>query len=285
MNPGHYFGYVAFGRDQLYHRGALLSALRLLHHLPSARIRVLTDRPELFNGYPVETVLLTPGQMADWSFGGRYNFGIKGGGVIELLKRCDRLFVLDTDMYPKASLASVFDKISPTHSIMWRSEGRLREDYSKLAGKGIFIGDQEISGSETMWASGVLGIDHSNLPRLEAAHAAVGQMINVIQAHTPEQFCTGVALSQGGRGIGPAGKLPIGSYSSSGQKAFARKQIEGFFRDNAGLSVEKQIDGAASLRLWRGPFEFWGQRQQLVRRLGRNIVKPFVKISRRKAAR
>jgi hypothetical protein len=285
MQPGDCFAYIAFGRDHLYHRGALLSALRLLHYLPSARIRVLTDRPQLFDGYPVETILLTPEQIAAWSFGGRYLFGIKGGGVIELLKRCDRLFVLDTDMYPKASLAGVFDGISPTHSIMWRSEGRLREDYHKLAGKGIFIGYHEVSGSETMWASGVLGVDRANLPLLEAAHAAVGQMISLIQAHTPEQFCTGVALSHDGRTISPIGKLPIGSYSSSGQKAFARKQIESFFRDNAGLRVGDQIDGAAALRLWRGPLEFWGQRHQLVRRLGRNIVKPFVKMSRRRAAR
>ncbi|MGX5843103.1 hypothetical protein ACWGTI_20490 [Mesorhizobium sp. ArgA1] len=44
------FGYIAYGENELYHRGALLSALKLLHHCPGAKIAVATDRPELFQG-------------------------------------------------------------------------------------------------------------------------------------------------------------------------------------------------------------------------------------------
>ena len=94
------FGYIAFGKDELYARGALFSALRLLHFCPGAKIAVLTDRPSVFDGYPIEAIELTTERMAEMSFGDRYMFGIKAAGIIDLLERCERLFFMDTDIYP-----------------------------------------------------------------------------------------------------------------------------------------------------------------------------------------
>jgi hypothetical protein len=254
-----HFGYVAFGEDELYARGALFSALRLLHYCPSASIKVLTDRPHIFDGYPIETINLTPRRMAETSFGGRYKFGIKAAGIIELLKRCDRLFFMDTDIYPVGDISKCFGQISASRSIMWRREGRPRKPFRSLDGQGIALGGRILTGNETMWASAILGIHRDNISRLVDAYATVEQMIDIVRAHTPEQFCVGVALSSDGRKIGRH-RLPLYNYTTKGKKLFARQRITSFFDANGHLSISQQIDNASKYRIWRTPVDVWDQR-------------------------
>ena len=157
-------------------RGALISALKLLHFCPGAKIIVATDKPGIFDGYPIETLELTGEQKDRMSFGRRYDFGIKAASLIELLKRSDRLLLMDTDMYPVADISRGFQRISPTHSLMWRREGR-KQPYRSLAGKGIRIGDYTLTGHETMWASGIASaeaIDNSFKMTLGRRYSVTG---------------------------------------------------------------------------------------------------------------
>lgn len=253
------YGYIAFGKDELYARGALFGALRLLHYCPDAKITVLTDRPRIFDGYPIQTVELTASRMVEMSFGDRYRFGIKAAGIVDLLKRCDRLFLMDTDMYSVGDISSCFKRISPSSSLMWRNEGRPKPPYRALQGKGFSIGNQILTGDETMWASGVLGVHHDNIPALGLAYTAIGQIVGVIKAHTSEQFCIGVALSQDGRTISHH-RQPLRNYTTRGRKLFARRRLDAFFERNGQLDVSQQIDLAARYRLWRAPMDLWKQR-------------------------
>lgn len=253
------FGYIAFGKDELYARGALFSALRLLHYAPGAGISVLTDRPSVFNGYPIEAIELTAKQMTEMSFGDRYKFGIKAAGIIELLQRCERLFVMDTDIYPVGDISRCFDRISSSHSIMYRREGRPKPEYRSLQGKGITLGDRVLTGDETMWASGVLGVHHDNIPALERAYVAIERVIGVVRAHTPEQFCASVALSQDGRTI-RRHRLPLRNYTTRGRKLFARQRLAAFFERVNHLPASQQIESAAKYRVWRAPLDLLTQR-------------------------
>jgi len=256
--PANNFGYIAYGDNELYHRGALISALKLLHFCPGAKIIVATDKPGIFDGYPIETLELTGEQKDRMSFGRRYDFGIKAASLIELLKRSDRLLLMDTDMYPVADISRGFQRISPTHSLMWRREGR-KQPYRSLAGKGIRIGDYTLTGHETMWASGIVGVHRANLGALDDAYAALKSVVEAVRAQTPEQFCIGVALSRNGRKISQHG-LPVWNYSTGGRKLVARQRIEEFFLAYGDLSVEAQIAKAAGYRLWRTPLDAWRQR-------------------------
>lgn len=254
------FGYIAFGKDELYARGALFSALRLLHYTPGARISVLTDRPGVFDGYPIEAIELTAKEMTEMSFGDRYLFGIKAAGIIELLRRCDRLFFMDTDIYPVGNVSRCFGKISASHSIMRKCEGTPKAAaYQAIADKGFLLGDQRLSGREPMWNSGVVGVHNSNLPALAEAYQAIEQMIGVVRAHTSEQFCIGVALSQHGRSIS-GHWLPLRNYNTRGRKLFARQRIEAFFERANHLTVSQQIESAARYRVWRAPLDLLMQR-------------------------
>ncbi|MBZ9795526.1 hypothetical protein [Mesorhizobium sp. ES1-4] len=193
------------------------------------------------------------------SFGDRYRFGIKAAGIIDLLQRCERLFFMDTDMYPTGDISRSFKRISAQSSIMWRCEGRPKDPYRALEGKGLSIGGHILTGDETMWASGVLGVHHDNIPALERAHAASEKVSEIVRAHTPEQFCTGVALSQDGRTISRH-RMPIGNYNTRGKKLHARKRIGAFFDLNGKLCVEQQVRQAARYRVWRTPLDLLLQR-------------------------
>lgn len=253
------FGYIAFGNDELYARGALFSALRLLHYCPGAKIAVLTDRPGTFDGYPIETIELTTEKMVAMSFGNRYLFGIKAAGIIDLLKGCERLFFMDTDMYPTSDISGCFNRISPSHSIMRKCEGRPKPAYRAIEDKGFSLGNHRLSGREPMWNSGVLGVHNANIPAMIDAYHAMEQMIDVVRAHTPEQFCIGVALSEGGRKI-RRHWLPIRNYNTRGRKLFARRRIEAFFEANGHLCAGQQVKLAAAYRIWRAPLDLLRQR-------------------------
>ncbi|MER9329704.1 hypothetical protein [Mesorhizobium sp. M0488] len=255
---GDSFGYIAFGDDELYARGALFSALRLLHYCPAAKVTVLTDRTRVFDGYPIQTVELTASRMTEMSFGGRYRFGIKAAGLVDLLKHCDRLFLMDTDMYPVGDMSGCFDRISPSHSVMNRLEGRPKVPYRAIEGRHFMLGDKMLTGDEPMWSSGVLGVHNSALPALADAYRAIEQLIGVVSAHTLEQFCIGVALSRNGCRIAPH-RLPLRNYTTRGRKLFARRRLQTFFAGNGHLAVSQQIEQAASYRLWRAPIDLWKQ--------------------------
>ncbi|WP_246675194.1 hypothetical protein [Mesorhizobium sp. B2-3-4] len=110
-----------------------------------------------------------------------------------------------------------------------------------------------------MWASGVVGVHHDNIPALERAYAATGKVREIVRLHTPEQFCTGIALSQDGRTISRHG-LPIGNYNTRGKKLHARRRIDAFFELNGKLSIEQQMKRAATYRVWRAPLDLLLQR-------------------------
>ncbi|WP_027053768.1 hypothetical protein [Mesorhizobium erdmanii] len=253
------FGYVAFGDDALYAFGALFSGLRLLHYCPGAKITVLTDRPAIFRRYPIDVIELTAERMTEMSFGNRYLFGIKAAGIIDILRRCERLFFMDADMYPTGDISTCFSDISPSLSIMRKCEGKPKPAYRTLEEKGCLLGTRRLTGSEPMWNSGVLGVHNANIPALTDAYQTMEQMIGLVRAHTPEQFCIGIALSEGGRTI-RRHRLPIRNYNTRGRKLFARRRIEAFFEANGHLCAEQQIKQAAAYRVWRAPLDLLRQR-------------------------
>lgn len=254
------FGYIAYGDNELYHRGALLSALKLLYLSPGAKIIVATDRPKIFASYPVETLPLAVAQMERWSFGGRYHFGIKAGAMIELLKKADRLLFMDSDHYPIKDLSFGFDAISPKHSIMRRRE-RPHAWTPKLEGKGIRIGDYVISGREPMWQSGILGVHRDNLSALLDAFPPMLAVHEISKIDAAEQFCAGIALSLGDRTISPH-SLPLWHYNTRGKKAFAGPRVHAFFSAYSSAPIAEQIARAARYRLWRAPWDLWHQRRR-----------------------
>lgn len=253
------FGYVAYGDNETYHLGALLSALKLLHFCPTAKIVIATDRPELFEEYPVEVMPISLHQKEQWSFGGHYHFGIKAGYLIEILKVSDRLILLDTDHYPVRNPASGFDQISPTRSFMRKNEGPHSTYQSTLPGKDVRIGNYILTGSEPMWQSGIIGVHKANIGALRDAFDAMLSVRELTKTNAPEQFCIGVALSLDGRQLS-AHHLPVRHYNRRLQKVVAEKRMREFLDRYSGAPIGEQIQRAGEYRLWRSPIDLLRQR-------------------------
>ena len=254
------FGYIAYGDNEVYHFGALLSALKLLHNCPAAKIIVATDRPELFRRYPVETITITADQKELMSFGWRYHFGIKAASLSEILKRADRLIFMDSDHYPYADPSREFRQISPTRSFMRKCEGEHRL-YPVLSGKGIKIADYTLTGHEPMWQSGILGIHRANVGALTEAYSAMLAVRELTNTDAPEQFCIGVALSRNGLALSRH-RLPVSDYNTRGKKAFASPRVLQFFKMYGEAPIAEQIRRAGWYRLWRAPIDLWRQRDR-----------------------
>ncbi|CDX41067.1 conserved hypothetical protein [Mesorhizobium sp. SOD10] len=254
------FGYVAYGDNEVYHFGALLSALKLLYHCPHAKIIVATDRPELFRPYPVETMTITAGQKELMSFGWRYHFGIKAACLIEILNRADRLIFMDSDHYPYLDPTRGFRQITPIRSFMRKCEGRHRR-YPVLSGKGVKIGDYTLTGDEPMWQSGILGIHRANISALTKAYAAMLAVRELTNTDAPEQFCIGVALSRNELAVSRH-HLPVSDYNTRGKKALASPRVLQFFEMYSDAPIAEQIRRAGWYRLWRTPMDLWRQRDR-----------------------
>ncbi|TPL49720.1 hypothetical protein [Mesorhizobium sp. B2-4-6] len=254
------FGYIAYGDNEVYHFGALLSALKLLHNCSGARIIVATDRPELFRGYPVETIAITAEQKEFMSFGWRYHFGIKAAFLIEILKQADRLIFMDSDHYPYVDPSRGFRQISPIRSFMRKCEGEHRL-YPVLTGKGVKIADYTLTGHEPMWQSGILGIHRANVGALTEAYSAMLAVRELTNTDAPEQFCIGVALSRKGLALSRH-HLPVSDYNTRGKKAFASPRVLQFFKMYGDAPIAEQIRRAGWYRLWRSPVDLWRQRRR-----------------------
>ncbi|TGP57251.1 hypothetical protein EN873_03955 [bacterium M00.F.Ca.ET.230.01.1.1] len=254
------FGYIAYGDNEVYHLGALLSALKLLHNCPGAKIIVATDRPELFRPYAIETLAITADQKELMSFGWRYHFGIKAAFLIEILKRADRLIFMDSDHYPYLDPSRGFRQISPTRSFMRKCEGEHRL-YPVLSGKGVKIGGYTLTGHEPMWQSGILGIHRANASALTEAYSAMLAVRELTNTDAPEQFCIGVALSRNGLSLSRH-HLPVADYNTRGKKAFASPRVLQFFKMYGNAPIPEQIRRAGWYRLWRAPADLWRQRDR-----------------------
>ena len=118
---------VCYGPHLGYYHGAKLQILRNHHWMKTRPICVVTERPELFMGYPCKTIKITPAQSFAWSIDNTNHFGIKLQGLkaaIETADHCvQKSLLLDTDMFWRKDPYPLFDLIHPNSSIMYQNEG------------------------------------------------------------------------------------------------------------------------------------------------------------------
>ena len=72
--------YIVYGEDQGYYDGAKFSFLTFMNWFEKddpIEIVVLTEKPEEFDNYPVQSLLITNQQKKEWSLNGKYHFRIK----------------------------------------------------------------------------------------------------------------------------------------------------------------------------------------------------------------
>lgn len=103
----------------------VISILTALAHgnpstLPS--IRILTDRPEDYLGWPVETLALSPQLLSEWQGNNGYIHRRKACAIASGLKLAEKTLFVDTDTLFFADPDLLFKQIEPGQYLMDRLE-------------------------------------------------------------------------------------------------------------------------------------------------------------------
>ena len=275
-NPRKVVLYIVYGEDQTYYDGVIFSFLTLRNWIVDSNqieAYVLSEMPEKFSGYPINTLLLSDKQKNEWSLNGKYNFRIKNRGLAfvmdELkLKESDRILFFDTDTYFKKSPLPLFELIQPNQAVYCINEGLIynRKRFSvyldHLEGKSIDINGQsyELSKDSAMRSSQIIGIMPNMRESLDWADKLIIKLFELVPAHTIEQFALSESLLRKYRMV--EGKNFISLYSTSRKKEYAKNILSNFFKENNLLHIDEQVRLAQNYKIKRSIFIILKQRLQ-----------------------
>ena len=122
---------IAYGQELGYQHGAkfqILSAWKRWYSQPGVNVCVVTDKPNLFEGYPVRTIRITEQNWRDWSLNGLQHFGIKLRALEQSMRTTDApvSMLLDTDTYWIRNPESLARVIEDGRAVMFCDEGAVK---------------------------------------------------------------------------------------------------------------------------------------------------------------
>lgn len=194
--------YLIYGDQDVYRREAKFSILTALSHakngqLPS--IRILTDRPGDFAGWPVETVTLTQETLTQWQGENGYHHRRKACAMAAGLKLAEKTLFVDTDTLFASDPNQIFKQIRPGHYLMDRLEYRWRdvckrEHYLKLGECLRRHGITPANGFK-LYNSGLCGLTDSDGPLMAASIGFIDEWTrDSFDVHTIEQIALSFAM-------------------------------------------------------------------------------------------
>jgi heptosyltransferase III len=266
--------YIVYGEDQVYYDGALFSFLTFKHWLSDndqIEAFVLTEKPEKFAGYPINTLLMNDKQKDEWSLNGQYHFRIKNRGLALVmdklkLKNSDKILFFDTDTYFHKSPLPLFNLIKEDQALFYLNEGRIYERkrfftyVENLEGKAIEIDNEyyKLSRESDMWGSLMVGISTNMRPSLDWADKLMIKFFELVPAHTIEPFALSESLIRNYKIV--EGKNFVSLYSTSRKKEHAKNILSKFFDKNNMLQVDEQVRLAQKVKIKRPLFLILKQR-------------------------
>ncbi|WP_226457701.1 hypothetical protein [Pseudomonas sp. AF03-9] len=194
--------YLVYGEQDVYRREAkfsILTALSQLKRGESLCIRVMTDRPQDYAGWPVETVELDQQTLTRWQGENGYIHRRKACAIAHGVTLADHTLFVDTDTLFLKSPHRVFELITPGQYVMdefeydWSYVCK-RPDYLKLGehlrAHGICAGN-----SFKLYNSGLCGVRASDVPLLETAIGLIDEWTQgSFDIHTIEQIAISFAM-------------------------------------------------------------------------------------------
>jgi len=266
--------YIVYGEDQAYYDGAIFSFLTFKYWLSAddqIELVVLTEKPEKFLDYPVNTIIMSDKQKTEWSLNGAYHFRIKNRGLAYVmdelkLKEFDKILFFDTDTYFHKSPLPLFDLIKPNQALFYLNEGliydrkRFKVYIDYLEGKKINIDDEfyKLSKKSALWGSLMIGIMVNMRNSLDWADKLMLKFFDIVPSHTIEPFALSESLLRKYKMV--EGKKFVSLYSTSRKKEYAKKILANFFHQNRGLHIDDKVCLAQKVKIKRPFFEVLRQR-------------------------
>ena len=198
----HQLLYLVYGEQDVYRREAkfsILTALSQLKQGESLCIRVMTDRPQDYTGWPVETIALDEQTLTRWQGGNGYTHRRKACAIAHGLTLADKTLFVDTDTLFLKSPHRVLELIEPGQYVMdefeydWSYVCK-RPDYLKL-GRDLQAHGISASNGFKLYNSGLCGVQASDAPLLETAIGLIDEWTREsFDIHTIEQVAISFAM-------------------------------------------------------------------------------------------
>jgi len=194
--------YLVYGDKDVYRREAKFSVLTALAQLKQGEslcIRLLTDRPQDYAGWPVETVALSEETLTAWQGDNGYHHRRKACAIAYGLTLAEKTLFVDTDTLFLQSPHRVFELIRPGQYVMDRFEYDwstvcTRTDYLKL-GRCLQAHQISAKNSFKLYNSGLCGITDRDTPLLEQTLRHIDDWTqDSFDIHTIEQIALSFAM-------------------------------------------------------------------------------------------
>ena len=264
-NPRKVLLYIVYGDEQAYYDGAIFSIMTFMNWMDDKNqieVVVLTERPEKFADYPINTLVMSKKQKNEWSLSGAYHFRIKNRGLAFVmdklkLKELDKILFFDTDTYFHKSPLPLFDLIQSNQALFYLNEGLIygRKRFStyveNLEGKKIIIDGEtyELSNKSALWGSLMVGITVSMRPSLDWADKLMLKFYDIVPSHTIEPFALSESLLRKYKMV--EGKKFVSLYSTSRKKEYAKNILANFLQENKLLQFDEKIRLAQNVTVKR----------------------------------
>src|SRR5471032_299150 len=194
--------YLIYGNQDVYRREAKFSILTALSHrkagtMPS--IRILTDRPEDYAGWPVETVFLSEETLTLWQGRNGYHHRRKACAIAEGLKYAQKTLFVDTDTLFICDPSQIFQRIQPGHYLMDRFEYNWqdvydRQDYVRL-GRCLSAHGIDRQNGFKLYNSGLCGVTDQDSPLFDESIKLIDEWTRGgFDIHTIEQIALSFAM-------------------------------------------------------------------------------------------
>ncbi|AOE82501.1 hypothetical protein A7318_28060 (plasmid) [Pseudomonas lurida] len=200
----HQLLYLVYGNQEVYRREAkfsMLTALAQLKQGESLCIRVMTDRPEDYTGWPVDTIALSDQAMVQWQGENGYHYRRKACAIAQGLELAEKTLFVDTDTLFLDSPHRVFERTEPGRCVMDRFEYDWnyvceRAEYVRLA-RCLEANGISASNSFKLYNSGICGLCDSDTPLLEESIRLIDEWTkDSFDIHTIEQIALSFAMRE-----------------------------------------------------------------------------------------
>ena len=194
--------YLIYGDKDVYRREAkfsMLTALAQLKRGESLCIRIMTDRPQDYAGWPVETITLDEQTLKAWQGDNGYIHRRKACAIAQGLRLADKTLFVDTDTLFLESPLRLFEKIAPGQYVMDRFEYDwstvcARADYVKL-GQHLQAHGINAQNSFKLYNSGLCGVTAGDSAMLEESIRLIDEWTQgSFDIHTIEQIAISFAM-------------------------------------------------------------------------------------------
>lgn len=178
---------------------SILTALNRRVEPGSFSIAVMTDQPELFQGWPVEVHPLDEAKLASWMGPGDYVHRRKACAIREGLKYAHKTIFVDTDTVFLMDPALLFERVSEGRYLMdqlefkWAEAAR-RGEYAALCEQ--LRNEGALPSSDLrLFNSGICGMTSGNVALMDEAISRIDKWAHHHrQLHTMEQIAVSFVL-------------------------------------------------------------------------------------------